>query len=44
MCYQFTYAYPASSLVNGVSSLTGATNTCWDNKPQEAARLIGLAK
>jgi len=44
MCYQFVYAYPANALVNGVSSLTGATNTCWDNKPADAARLIGLAK
>jgi len=43
MCYQFTYAYPASALVNGVSSLTGATNTCWDNKPQDAATLIQKA-
>jgi Copper type II ascorbate-dependent monooxygenase, C-terminal domain len=43
MCYQFTYAYPANALVNGVSSLTGSTNTCWDNRPQDAARLIGMA-
>ena len=43
MCYQFTYAYPANALVNGVSSLTGATNTCWDNKPADAARYIGMS-
>jgi hypothetical protein len=29
MCYQFTYAYPARALDNGVPSLIGATNTCW---------------
>lgn len=44
MCYQFTYSYPAGALVNGVSSLTGSTNTCWDNNPAEAARLIAKAK
>lgn len=44
MCYQFTYAYPAGALQNGVSSLTGATNTCWDNKPAEAATLISKSK
>lgn len=44
MCYQFTYSYPAGALVNGVSSLTGSTNTCWDNNPMEATRLIGMAE
>ena len=29
MCYQFTLAYPYGALNNGVLSLIGATNTCW---------------
>jgi hypothetical protein len=29
MCYQFAFSYPAGALENGVSSLAGATNTCW---------------
>lgn len=29
MCYNFTIAYPAHSLDNGVFSLIGAKNTCW---------------
>ena len=29
MCYQFTVAYPHGALNNGVPSLIGATNTCW---------------
>jgi hypothetical protein len=29
MCYQFAFSYPAGALENGVSSLVGATNTCW---------------
>lgn len=29
MCYQFTFAYPARALSNGVFALSGATNTCW---------------
>jgi hypothetical protein len=29
MCYNFTMAYPAHALENGVPSLIGATNTCW---------------
>lgn len=29
MCYQFASYYPINSLVNGVLSLLGSTNTCW---------------
>ncbi|MDH5673755.1 MAG: hypothetical protein OEZ06_16485 [Myxococcales bacterium] len=29
MCYQFAFSYPAGALDNGVLSLIGATNTCW---------------
>ena len=29
MCYQFTLSYPYGALNNGVPSLIGATNTCW---------------
>jgi hypothetical protein len=29
MCYQFAVSYPAHALDNGVISLIGATNTCW---------------
>jgi hypothetical protein len=29
MCYNFTMAYPAHALDNGVISLIGAKNTCW---------------
>jgi hypothetical protein len=29
MCYNFTFAWPAHALDNGVPSLIGATNTCW---------------
>lgn len=29
MCYNFTMAYPAHALDNGVLSLIGAKNTCW---------------
>ena len=29
MCYNFTMAWPAHALENHVSSLIGATNTCW---------------
>jgi hypothetical protein len=29
MCYQFAYSYPEGALDNGVLSLIGATNTCW---------------
>lgn len=29
MCYNFTMAWPPHSLENHVSSLIGATNTCW---------------
>jgi hypothetical protein len=29
MCYQFAFSYPAGALDNGVPSLIGATNTCW---------------
>jgi hypothetical protein len=30
MCYQFAFSYPVRALSNGVPSLVGATNTCWD--------------
>jgi hypothetical protein len=29
MCYQFAFSYPAGALDNGVISLIGASNTCW---------------
>jgi hypothetical protein len=29
MCYQFAFSYPAGALDNGVLSLIGASNTCW---------------
>ena len=29
MCYQFAVSYPAHALDNGVISLIGASNTCW---------------
>ena len=29
MCYQFATSYPAEALDNGVISLIGASNTCW---------------
>jgi hypothetical protein len=29
MCYQFAVSYPAHALENGIISLIGATNTCW---------------
>jgi hypothetical protein len=29
MCYQFTVAYPARTLENGVFSLIGVNDTCW---------------
>lgn len=29
MCYQFTLSYPYGALNNGVPSLIGASNTCW---------------
>ncbi|MET0386466.1 MAG: hypothetical protein ABW321_10930 [Polyangiales bacterium] len=29
MCYLFTFSYPAHSFENNVTSLIGATNTCW---------------
>jgi hypothetical protein len=29
MCYNFTMAYPAHALDNGVIGLIGAKNTCW---------------
>ena len=29
MCYNFAFSYPAGALDNGVPSLIGATNTCW---------------
>ena len=29
MCYQFAFSHPAGALDNGVLSLIGATNTCW---------------
>ena len=29
MCYQFALSYPAHALDNGVLSLIGASNTCW---------------
>ena len=30
MCYNFTLAWPAHALENGVGSWIGATNTCWE--------------
>ena len=29
MCYQFAFSYPYGALDNGVLSLIGATNVCW---------------
>jgi hypothetical protein len=29
MCYLFTFAWPAHAFENQVTSLIGASNTCW---------------